>query len=104
MGYVTIYLISDDKSLPVRTPGQSESVTKSFYFINDCLRTDIPEFYDTVAADTAQLGVLHGIESDFLNASCMAFKVGRMFYTRKIGIPTAKMSEMCTREILVLTL
>jgi hypothetical protein len=104
MGYVTVYLISDNKSLPVRTPGQSESVTKSLYFINDCLRTDIPEFDNTVAADTAQLGVLHGIESDFLNASCMAFKVGRMLHIRKIGIPTAKMSEVYTREILVLTL
>lgn len=60
---------------------------------------DIPEFYDTVAADTAEFSIFHWVEGYFLNTGRMAFEFCREPDVGFLGIPYERRWSAMTRPV-----
>lgn len=62
-------------------------MAEAFDLVDAGLGAVVPEAYDTIAAEAAELGLFHGVEGYFLDVGGVTFELGGLLDVGAFGVP-----------------
>jgi hypothetical protein len=87
IGQKATHLVPSEERGAIRGPSQGIGVPKPLDFIDAGLGSDIPDFNDTIVADTCEFCVLDRVEGNLFDCRSMSFQLGRETHIGPFWIP-----------------